>query len=532
MSENLGLLESLGISKKEFVNLMLDAKTKTQNDGNGMKIDKFGYPIQKHYAGSITANSNQIGKVPLNEQSFLGDCNILNPLINAVVQPTGSSVFNLVPVTGDMPVDDGAVKTGFFVRHTLTDSGTDANEVCDNGVQAETSNDLCTMRWRLGRKTYTTKTGELEDLVQRACFDTGVFRNNFFYVGETGYSQVRGFSDMPPSLERQRDNQIIYEAGVRKQLHDIGESLQKYLIDKFWYGDPNNNTAGGGTKEFWGLDYLVRDTWGTDGAGLPGADLVCSTGTQADASVLNAFTWDGDTDLAPETEAIIGENFSIYRMLREWEMNYFARAEGQGLVPYSTILVMPQIIWDGIARAWPLEEIMYADLPNQFTNTTANLNVGNIQDAIVQRIRELNLDGALEINGRKYPIFIDDNIVIQQPLLEPLTYVSTMYALPLTVRGIPAMQIAHFDYSKIGTPFTEISPLSFNQTFAQWTDGGRFGLNVNVKNSCFEVNVKTQPTLMLHFPHMTARFDNLKVKQTYIPFTAYADGLAPNYTTP
>jgi hypothetical protein len=536
------ILEGLGIDSGEFQTILAKEILNKQEVKRTNKIKGFGgYPrakenYLKHYESLVPEFGNQIDLTPLNETAYLTDCLIDNPIVNSIIYPTGNSIGSIIPVV-NRPLDlrsPDEVKYAFMVKHTRTVSGTKPDEICKPGENVATADELCTISYPWGRWVYSTKTAELEEMLTKACHDETFHRTNYYFVNpENGFSAVRGMGDLPGRLNPLTDRELIYQAGLRKELAGIGEQLSADYAYNVWYGSPTNN-VGNGTKYFWGLDYMIRDDWAAGTVDTPAASTNCSD-LASDASVLNSFLWDGTTvadnpKLGAETTSIFGTNLDFYKMMHDWESNFYAKVVAMGMAPLTGVFVMPRVFWPAIAATWPVEETEAAQRVLYNNSFDHHLNTGRPGEKIINESTRMLNERRLIINGRSYPVFFDDNLIIDNSAIgKPLDYTSTMYFLPLQSRGVNLIEASFFNFSNLYDPFGITSPLNPSTAFLGWSDGGRYFLNLNVKSTCFNIDLRTKPGLILRTPQLAAKWSGLTARREFLPMDIYDLGLAPNF---
>lgn len=466
--------------------------------------DSSGYPIRlqknklftKHdvFGGATHALPGRV-----NDQSFMQDCNLEDPVFNANLAPHQSFVSS-IPVINP-PDNFGDSSYSFVTNHAVAVPG-DAypTNVCEDPQIPSGDIDLCKFLYPYGRTPMRTRTSEISELIEQACHGR---YENFFFVGDLGFSDTRGVSNRPNVLTTD-DRRLIIEAALRKEMADMGISLELQLGTDAWTGTPANDTAGGGGRYFWGMNNLIRNDWDTTGdfTGF----LTASTGDQADCARLNSVVLDyGDNIVGDGTE-------SIYQFVQSLELSVYNRSTYTRLNPVSWAFVMHPTMWDTLIQFWPCE-FMADGCP---TSSGADL-VTN--DGVQQSIRdEMRATQSLTVNGRTYPVLLDDYMVIEETAGagSSFNYTSSIWMVPYTVRGdVPVLMMQHYDYTLTNPRFMErlagIPEIEGLNLSAAWTDGGRYLMTLQQTNFCFQLHILTRPRMVFLAPHLAGRIDNVVV---------------------
>lgn len=282
-----------------------------------------------------------------------------------------------------------------------------------------------------------------------------------------------------------------------------GTTSQMGLTRQTWQGDPTDATAGGGYIPFPGLDSQI-----TTGH----VDATTSTTCPAVDSDVKNF----NLALVSSNNANNVPNIVWYLSTMEYVLQQ--RARRMSLDPVQWAVVMREELWTELCQYWP---IAYA------TNRGAQVVAGNVRfnvDAGVSRdeINRMKETMTIEINGRSYPVLIDDGIVeltnITTAGIPAGQYASSIYFVPLTING--GFPVTYMEYKDYRVGMAQLQALMGKQTF--WTDGGTFSWALDpIRKWCFKMSAKTERRIVLRAPQLAGRVDNIR----YAPLQHFTDNL-------
>ena len=333
----------------------------------------------------------------------------------------------------------------------------------------------CNLSAQFGRVMRDTQTIEIDKVMLRA--NRGDFSDLVLVgdlVGETGFA--------PPSVTK--DN--ILNVVTKSEMLIASVNLERALYRLVWQGNPANNTAGGGYKEFPGLDRQIatgqRD-WHT-GTLCPALD-----------SDVKSFAY----------QLVGGVARDIVEYLSMLEYYLTTNADGMGLGPVTWVIVMRPQLWFELSAVWPCRY-----LTNRCSNTAA-ANPVVINDNVNVAMRDAMRAGKyIDINGNRYQVVTDTGIFehnnINNANCLPGEYASSIYMVPMTiVGGFQATYMEYVDYSQIGA---DVALLRGREEF--WSEGGRYMWAIENLNFCFKLKVKTEPRVILRTPQLAGRIDAVK----------------------
>lgn len=272
----------------------------------------------------------------------------------------------------------------------------------------------------------------------------------------------------------------------------LGVAFENKLSKMLWTGTPVNNTVGGGYKEFFGLESLVKTGH---------TDVITGTSCPSLDSYIVDFNYASAED----------STYSLFYTLQTMWRYVKHNATTMGMNPVQWALVMPEALFRILTDYWPC---VYAtgrcgqagDLPNGAPSSSV--------DAMAMRaMSDAMYNGNyLELDGMRIPVIVDDYMPIdtnaENANVPAGSFSSDIYLLPFTVRGSrPVLYFEYFDFSAANGVMQGIADGRLNNEF--WTDGGRFLWTFSRTNWCVSWTAKIEPRLRLQTPHLAARLQNV-----------------------
>lgn len=415
---------------------------------------------------------------------LFADCGIEAQITNLTFNPI-ATLANMIPV---FPSVYERVKFG-YISDIANPTGALPIAPCDDS-QIIGDVAACFAEFSFGRISFQTKTAELDSLILKA--NRGV-RDDLYLVGA-----IRGTSAFI-SNEQASDRDFVGRSAIRRQIQLLGRSIQREVIFQFWYGDPTNlalNTASGGAKQFWGLNLLIANDYGT-----PAKPFV--TGT-------NCSRLNSDIKTLPVGCFTQGTQ-DLYNYMSTMEATLYNRAALQGLLPVRTVIVMNHIMWQGVVEALPLQQLAFQ--ANAIPTGSGVSGIINMDGALsASFIREqMNRTMQLSLNGRTYDVVLDSAIAVVTAGVAPtITHTSTIYFVPLTVAGESVLYWLHRDYSAFSELLAEIPG---TMDIRGWTDrlsggGALYHYAIEYIKRCFLIDVKVELALILRTPQLAGAIQN------------------------
>lgn len=378
---------------------------------------------------------------------------------------------------------------GIFTGVTAT-TGSEPTGVCDDPPVVGLSK-LCTHSFVFGRQSRMTRVFDLDR--------SGLWTNR----GEFGDLQFLGgpFQGPQPTVPTGPNGQnpamSALQSEVGKQLFELAVGWSRDFARKLYTGNPTNNTSGGGSKEYYGLDLLINTGY---------RDAITGQACAAADSIVRSF---GNAEVQTNAAALIRNITNLYRNLK-----YIASRTG--LDPVKWIIAMPWSMFYEITEVWPCAYLSYR-CTNLATGSTQFID-SNQQISMRDGMRGdiYNVTGQyLLIDGERVEVVIDD--AITETIGAGANFTASMYFIPMTVLGgTPVTFLEHVDYNMPGGAL-DMARVMAPDGFYSSSDSGRFLWHKKLPNNfCVQMLAKTEPRLLLLTPFLAARLTNVR----YVPFAA------------
>ena len=373
---------------------------------------------------------------------------------------------------------------GIFTGYTA-ETGARPVTPCEDGPSGSMKAGVLTASF--GRVQHDTKTIEIDTVLDQ----TRGVNNNLRLLGEIYGNGVFGGSDAAPNSPQQILNLV-----VMSEMVGVGVQFERDLAKLTWQGNPANNTAQGGHKEFNGLDRLIKTGH---------VDAESSTAMAAADSHIVAFAHN----------LVTGTTKDIVEEMLATEHYLYHLADRTGLSPVTWKIVMRPELWYELTKVWPSRY-----LSNNATNF-AGTNVMAFNDGSTVRERDrMRQTLQIDLNGRTYEVITDDGIYFDDNVSDSGNYSagqygSSIYFLPTMVSGnFPSMYWEHKSYTAVPAQIAPMGAGVRNTEF--WTDNGRFLWAYDSNGFCFKLKAKCEPRILLRTPHLAAKIQNIK----YVPTKA------------
>lgn len=403
-------------------------------------------------------------------------------IISTHVRPMGLG--SVLPVFANN-IDDP--RYGFLTGFTNT-TGSEATYPCDDAPAGYMKGGTLTAQF--GRFMRETQTIEIDKILHQQRGAT----TNLRLIGE-----LLGMSDWNPATASAND---VLNMVVQSEMVGVGVQMERLMATRLWQGTPANNTAGGGYKEFPGLDNQIAT-----------GQIDAETGTAipaADSDVKN-FGYN----------AVDGTVLDIVRYLSAMEHYLFHKADRQGLTPVSWAVVMRPELWQELSAVWPCRY-----LTDRCSNA-AGTSVVTINDSNNVQMRDAMRNGMyIDINGKRYPVVTDDGIFehtnVNNANVPAGSFASSIYFVPIRVRGnFPATYWEHIDYRGVQSQLSALG--AGNRAVPFWTTNGRFLWVYRDNGYCFKLQAKVEPRVILRTPHLAGRLDNVRYSPLQHLASAFPD---------
>ncbi len=435
---------------------------------------------------------------------IFGVAGIERDIFSTRIQPRG--------LAGALP-GRGTIRTNplfGYITGFQANTGDVADGVCDDcGVAGPTKS--CLQTADFGRYCYMTKEIEVNRVGQQT--NRGEFLDlrlvNDPLLADTGGVLGQNINGTP-NLRRE-----VLQAFV-----ELGVSFQNQLIPQVYIGNPANNSAGGGSKQFPGLDILI---------GTGKVDAITGTNCPSLDSDIKDFNYGLVCEESSGTDIVE----TVTYMMRYLRHN----ADRQNFNPVRWVITMRRELFWELTACWPCSYLTYR-CTFRAADTQAQVNV-DAADHVAMRDQMRN-GNYLLIDGERVDVVIDDGIVEEadadNAAIGPGEFASDIYFIPMTIKGGMAVTYwEYLDYSQGAMMAVEDGRL---QSY-YWTDGGRFSWHAKPpKNWCNQWMAKIEPRIIFLTPQLAGRIQNVRyapLQHTRDPFPSdpyFVDGGETSRTGP
>jgi hypothetical protein len=408
------------------------------------------------------------------EGGLFAEPGIKDPVISAISLPQ-QSIARRIPSLSTMYLNEVLG----FITEAAVGSGSEPDGVCDDPPVAGNFK-TCLQTLPLGRVSRQSQVFDISS--------SGLLLNRGITnpLGVVGGTTVQPFAPAPLA----GNTASIARSAYQLALESLAIALLRKLGPLIYTGNPTNNTANGGYKEFKGLAQLINTGY---------VDSVTSTACAAlDSDVRDFASANISTD--PNGATLVQTLTNMYRNAKK-------RAEDTGLAPARWFFAMRWSAFMEITEVWPCVYASYRCAPatgsTQFISATDQM-----------QMRDQMRNGTyLLIDGERVPVQIDDFITETQPdaVGAPNDYLSDIWLIPETFAGNRAA--TYMEFVDFGGPNGLMAAAqAFGvQSFYRATDGGRWAIhNKPPNNWCVQLLALTMPRLVLLTPHLAGRLQNVR----------------------
>lgn len=278
-----------------------------------------------------------------------------------------------------------------------------------------------------------------------------------------------------------------------KRLFEFGAAWSREYATIQYTGNPTNNTAGGGYKEYYGLQTLVNTGY---------RDAESAQACAAADSILVNFN---NARINSAAANIVGTiQYTFFRL------RHIAARAGLGTVDWK--MVMPLGMFYQLTEIWAYYYLTQAinsiTLPD---GARANLSAQDVtaQRDLMRGNMATRTGQFLMVDGQRIDVIIDD--ALPETEVTPGVFRSDIYILPFTVMngGFPVLFWNSYKYDVPG------GAMDMARTFAPAdsyyvTDNGTFLWHKPAPtNYCVQLKTVTRERLILRTPYIAARIQNV-----------------------
>jgi len=390
---------------------------------------------------------------------LFGRCDGPATLINALVAPIGfEKVLQWVGTNTEREFVEAWTSIGT--------SGNEQSTVCGDCISPTLS--VCSQHYCFGRFCRQTQEMQFDRL--------GVMANENVPVKVLFGNITDAAGNV---LLRQGD---VIRDGFILQSRAAAHLIRLRNSQMIWNGNPINNN-GRVYMEFNGFDQIIN-TGKVDDK------------TQIACDGLDSFLLNYANNNPQSDDALAITNY--FRRI----VNQLAtRADRAGLDWDSSTMyiVMTPNTWDCVARAYACQGI---DL---CTTNSATMNADNTQAQA--RYEEYLNRMALPVNGRWYPVVLDNNIT--QTTGQTNGICSDIYFITTDINGETVTFGQYQDFNKTYGAIRNELVSMFGSDDIAITDNGRFALVRDNSRGCFDVQIYIKPRLVAMMPFLLGRLQNV-----------------------
>jgi len=411
-------------------------------------------------------------------------------IISTATQITGS-FGEMLPIKGSKETNPLFPYITGFIRS----DGQEKNGICDTPEEAGNFK-TCIQTTVFGRKEFKTREFEVNSIGQQ------INRGEFMDLRLANPQLVNAMGGLMKDFFHLSDqNAALAGNEVFMRVIEVAVAFQRWYCPTVFTGNPANSSAGGGYKEFPGLDLLIS---------TGKIDALSGTTCPSLDSDIKSF---GYRDISSTADPDIHRTLSTMMYILE------TRAMQNNLSPVEFALVMrPQLFWE-LTRVWPL----------QYNTDRTGLTPAGLDNLYLEmvRMRDAMRSGSyITINGKNYQVIQDGCIMEENQSVNgaiPIGgFASDIYIVPLSARGgtLQTMYWEYKDYSQDVIPQLTGLPQWF------WSDGGAFLWSMKAPtNWCMDLIAKTEPRLILRTPQLAGRLTDV----VYTPLQHTNDVLPSQY---
>lgn len=401
--------------------------------------------------------------------SLFGARSVERDVISAHIRPLG--------LANRLPIFPTVTERPYFASLTgyTATSGSEQATPCADAPAGFVKG--CNLTASFGRVARDTQTIEINKVMLQ--------KNRGDFTDLMLRGQVLGGIGSPLTPDGLTDDQIL-NVVTKSEMVIAGVNMERKLGQMLWNGTPTANNAGGGYKEFPGLDNQI-----TTGHVDAETQVACPA-LDSDVKNFNFNAVDGTTLDIVE-----------YLSMIEFYLRYNARQ--MGLEPVSWVIAMTPSLWFELSAVWPCSYLTHR------CGNGAGANPIVINDNVNINMRDTMRTGSyIDINGNRYPVIVDDGIPedtnVTNGNLAAGEYASDIYFIPVSITGnFPVLYYEHVDYRRAAS---DIALLRGNETF--WTDDGRFFWALEQVKFCYKLTMLTEPRVILRTPQLAGRLQNVK----------------------
>lgn len=418
-------------------------------------------------------------------------------IISTHTQTLGSlgSILPIVPSKDMQPLFP-------YITGFLRSDQQEKDGICDDPEEAGNFK-TCIQTTVFGRKEFKTREVEVNRIGQR--LNRGEFLD-LEVENSPLVNQMAGLMQGFYGGSMSSQNALLGGREMVMRITEVAIAFQRWICPTVFTGNPSNSSAGGGYKEFPGLDLLI---------GTNKIDALTGQACPSLYSDVKDFNYKQvDSSVDPDIVKVIT---TMMRILKR-------KARQQNLAPVDLRIVMREDLFYHLTEIWPCRYITYR------CDNIDGTNVDPVGSFSVEAMFQMKVDMRngmyLMVDGMKVPVIFDDCIMEENQADNgaiPIGgFASDIYFVPFSARGgtMRTLFWQYYDYRNDVLP--DINVANANGFF--WSDNGTFlwGIKPPV-NWCLDLIAKIEPRLILRTPQLAGRLTNV----VYVPLQ-HTDDVLPS----
>lgn len=390
---------------------------------------------------------------------------------------------------------------GILTGVTAT-TGEDPDGTCDDPPTAGEMK-LCEQYFPLGKVTLQSK---VLDYSRGTRFNSRGEADDFEIIGgPLATPKDPGVPSLGASNTGAPNNEVA------KRLLELAVAWQRKIGPILYNGNPVNNTAGGGYKEFLGLNRLINT-----GYRDAQSQVLCPAADSIVSSFGNRVIGMG----APSQN-----NSDITVRIANTYFQIMTRAAQAGMGNLELAIVMPYSLFYSLSEIYPIAYLTVnaTTIPSGSTNFVDSGDQIRMRDSMRGDMKA-RTNQHLMILGQKVPVILDD--FITETRVNGDIHSSTIYFVPLSAGGRIVTHLDFIDYNQAGVKDNDntFAPAGFFRT----TDNGRFLIGLKgPTNFCVQALARAEMRLVMRTPYLAARIDG--VAYSHLPNILSWDPTNPSY---
>jgi len=382
-----------------------------------------------------------------------------------------------------------------YITGFLRSDQQEKNAVCDDPYDAAPFK-TCIQTTVFGRKEFATRQLEINHVGQQNT------RGEFFDLQLANGPLVESMAGLMQNFSGLgNQNSILAGREMVMRMVEVGVAYQRWFCPQVYIGNPANSSAGGGYKEFAGLDLLI---------GTNKIDALSGVACPSLYSDVKSFSYKNVTSTADP---------DIHKTLSTMMYILESRARQNDMAPVDFRIVMRAQLFYELTRVWPLQ------YNTEYISGNTASGLDNVYLENIRMRDAMRNEQYLIVNSKRYSVILDDCIAednhADNATIPIGGFASDIYIVPMTARGgtLRTLFWEYYDYS--AGPMQAAQDARAWGTF-YWSDGGVFLWHLKPPdNWCLEQICKTEPRLILRTPQLAGRLTDV----VYVPLQHTNDPL-------